>query len=120
MAINLQKVRKMVSSFTTDAKFCDEEKLLSKLVKTAALSDASRSLISENAADLVRRIRAEKKPSLMELFLAEYGLSTNEGVALMCLAEAMLRVPDTETLDALIEDKIVPSDWGKHLGTATS
>ena len=120
MAINLQKVRKMVSSFTTDAKFCDEEKLLSKLVKTAALSDASRSLISENAAELVRRIRAEKKPSLMELFLAEYGLSTNEGVALMCLAEAMLRVPDTETLDALIEDKIVPSDWGKHLGTATS
>lgn len=56
----------------------------------------------------------------MEVFLAEYGLSTDEGVALMCLAEALLRVPDAETIDALIEDKIAPSDWGKHLGQSTS
>jgi RHH-type proline utilization regulon transcriptional repressor/proline dehydrogenase/delta 1-pyrroline-5-carboxylate dehydrogenase len=48
----------------------------------------------------------------MEVFLAEYGLSTDEGVALMCLAEALLRVPDAETIDDLIEDKIAPSDWG--------
>jgi RHH-type proline utilization regulon transcriptional repressor/proline dehydrogenase/delta 1-pyrroline-5-carboxylate dehydrogenase len=48
----------------------------------------------------------------MEVFLAEYGLSTDEGIALMCLAEALLRVPDAETMDALIEDKIAPSDWG--------
>ena len=46
---------------------------------------------------------------LMEVFLAEYGLSTDEGVALMCLAEALLRVPDAETIDELIEDKISPS-----------
>jgi hypothetical protein len=52
----------------------------------------------------------------MEVFLAEYGLSTDEGIALMCLAEALLRVPDAETMDALIEDKIAPSDWGRHLG----
>ena len=56
----------------------------------------------------------------MEVFLAEYGLSTDEGVALMCLAEALLRVPDADTIDALIEDKIAPSDWGKHMGKSTS
>jgi RHH-type transcriptional regulator, proline utilization regulon repressor / proline dehydrogenase / delta 1-pyrroline-5-carboxylate dehydrogenase len=56
----------------------------------------------------------------MEVFLAEYGLSTDEGIALMCLAEALLRVPDAETMDALIEDKIAPSNWGKHLGRSAS
>ena len=106
--------------FSTEAKFADERTLLSELVRTAALNDEDRSTISDNAAALVRRIRSEEKPTLMEYFLAEYGLSTQEGVALMCLAEAMLRVPDAETIDALIEDKIAPSDWGKHLGTASS
>src|SRR5690606_24224793 len=50
----------------------------------------------------------------------EYGLSTDEGIALMCLAEALLRVPDAITMDALIEDKIAPSDWGRHLGHSAS
>ena len=57
---------------------------------------------------------------MMENFLAEYGLSTREGVALMCLSEALLRVPDAETIDALISDKITPSEWGQHLGKSTS
>ncbi len=72
------------------------------------------------ALDLVRRMRSDGTPGLMEVFLAEYGLSTDEGVALMCLAEALLRVPDAPTIDALIEDKIAPSDWGKHLGKSSS
>ena len=54
------------------------------------------------------------------MFLSEYGLSTDEGIALMCLAEALLRVPDADTIDALIEDKIAPSDWGRHLGRSSS
>ena len=102
------------------AKFQDEAQLLDRLVAEAALSQASRDAITARGADLVRRIRAEAKPSLMEHFLSEYGLSTREGVALMCLAEAMLRVPDRSTIDALIEDKIAPSDWGRHLGEASS
>ena len=57
---------------------------------------------------------------MMEAFLAEYGLSTDEGVGLMCLAEALLRVPDAETIDELIADKIEPSNWGAHLGNSTS
>ena len=106
--------------FSTEAKFADEARLLERLADQAALSADARAAIAARAAGLVRRIRAEAKPSLMEHFLSEYGLSTREGVALMCLAEAMLRVPDRSTIDALIEDKIAPSDWGRHLGEASS
>lgn len=101
-------------------KFRPESEVLDALVREAALPAVQRKAISGRAADLVRRIRAEASPTLMEQFLAEYGLSTREGVALMCLAEAMLRVPDRDTIDALIEDKIAPSDWGRHLGEASS
>lgn len=100
--------------------YADEAQILPQLVKTAALSKQERDHISAAAADLVRNIRNTTSPGLMEVFLAEYGLSTDEGVALMCLAEALLRVPDADTIDALIEDKIAPSDWGRHLGHSTS
>ncbi len=109
-----------LSRFTRSLKFSPEVGTLVGLVAEADLSAAQRAQISTRAEDLVRRIRSGDKPSLMEHFLAEYGLSTREGVALMCLAEAMLRVPDAETMDALIEDKVAPSDWGKHLGEASS
>jgi len=97
-----------------------ETALVRDLIAEAGLDAAARARISAAGADLVRRIRASVKPGLMEVFLAEYGLSTDEGIALMCLAEALLRVPDAETMDALIEDKIAPSDWGRHLGHSAS
>ncbi|WP_149141853.1 bifunctional proline dehydrogenase/L-glutamate gamma-semialdehyde dehydrogenase PutA [Gemmobacter caeruleus] len=109
-----------LAAFDLDAKFRPEAALLDQLVAQAALDQPLRDRISARGADLVRRIRSEAKPTLMEHFLSEYGLSTREGVALMCLAEAMLRVPDRETIDALIEDKIAPSDWGRHMGEASS
>ncbi|MEP5247504.1 MAG: proline dehydrogenase family protein, partial [Alphaproteobacteria bacterium] len=93
---------------------------LRKLMDSSALTPQARTAISATAAQLVRDIRGTTAPGLMEVFLAEYGLSTDEGVALMCLAEALLRVPDAETIDALIEDKIAPSDWGRHFGRSTS
>ncbi|MBV6659078.1 MAG: bifunctional proline dehydrogenase/L-glutamate gamma-semialdehyde dehydrogenase PutA [Devosiaceae bacterium] len=98
----------------------DEASLLADLVATANLSPEARDTISRRAAELVTRIRGSAQPGLMEAFLAEYGLSTDEGVALMCLAEALLRVPDQPTIDALIEDKIAASDWSHHLGQASS
>ncbi len=98
----------------------DEAALLSQLQSDLAPDDAAKTRIASAGADLVRAIRHDSKPGLMEVFLAEYGLSTEEGVALMCLAEALLRVPDAETMDALIEDKIAPSEWGKHLGHSSS
>ncbi len=102
------------------ATYADEAETLSELIVKADLSVDDRAQIVDKAAQLVRDIRSSSSPGLMEVFLAEYGLSTDEGVALMCLAEALLRVPDAETIDALIEDKIAPSDWGKHMGHSTS
>ncbi|MEN9061715.1 bifunctional proline dehydrogenase/L-glutamate gamma-semialdehyde dehydrogenase PutA [Ponticoccus litoralis] len=100
--------------------YAPEAQVLSDLRTLAALSESDRRAISQDAARLVRDIRGSTRPGLMEVFLAEYGLSTDEGIALMCLAEALLRVPDARTIDALIEDKIAPSDWGRHMGHSTS
>ncbi|MEX0386966.1 bifunctional proline dehydrogenase/L-glutamate gamma-semialdehyde dehydrogenase PutA [Spiribacter onubensis] len=93
---------------------------LQQMVDTAALDREQRQRIVDDAAELVREIRSSARPGLMEVFLAEYGLSTDEGIALMCLAEALLRVPDAPSIDALIEDKIRPSDWGQHMGHSSS
>ncbi len=93
---------------------------MAELAARAGLDEAARRTIAAEAADLVRAVRASGEPGLMEVFLAEYGLSTDEGIALMCLAEALLRVPDAPTIDALIEDKIAPSDWARHLGRSSS
>jgi RHH-type proline utilization regulon transcriptional repressor/proline dehydrogenase/delta 1-pyrroline-5-carboxylate dehydrogenase len=98
----------------------DESDALRGLIEIAGLNEDERRVISGHAADLVKTIRAGSNPHLMESFLEEYGLSTREGIALMCLAEALLRVPDADTIDALIEDKIAPSNWGRHLGQSSS
>ena len=98
----------------------DEAEALDRLTMIAELTAKDRARIVVQGAKLVSDIRTSAKPGLMEVFLAEYGLNTDEGVALMCLAEALLRVPDADTMDALIEDKIAPSDWGTHLGHSNS
>jgi RHH-type proline utilization regulon transcriptional repressor/proline dehydrogenase/delta 1-pyrroline-5-carboxylate dehydrogenase len=98
----------------------DETAVVRGLVGDTGLDAETRKAISAHAADLVRQVRARGEVGLMQSFLAEYGLTTREGVALMCLAEALLRVPDAETIDALIEDKIAPSNWGRHLGRSSS
>lgn len=98
----------------------EESDAVAAAVGAVALDEEIRAKIVERATKLVQSIRERTDPSLMEVFLAEYGLSTDEGVALMCLAEALLRVPDDDTIDALIEDKIAPSAWGKHLGRSSS
>jgi len=77
----------------------DEGAALQRLAAMSNLSEERRQAISGQAAELVRSVRASGGRYLMESFLAEYGLSTQEGVALMCLAEALLRVPDDETVD---------------------
>ncbi|RZV42615.1 MAG: bifunctional proline dehydrogenase/L-glutamate gamma-semialdehyde dehydrogenase PutA [Acidimicrobiales bacterium] len=98
----------------------DEKSLLADLRNQADLNADVRAKIENRAIKLIEDLRADDRPGLMEVFLAEYGLSTDEGVALMCLAEALLRVPDNETIDDLIEDKIAPSSWGQHLGKSSS
>jgi len=98
----------------------DEYKVIHEMIADAQLSGAEREAISARAADLVRSVRENAKSTIMEKFLAEYGLTTKEGVALMCLAEALLRVPDNTTIHALIEDKITSGNWGAHVGKASS
>jgi len=98
----------------------DEHAVIHKLIADARLSRDERKVISDRAADLVRSVRKNARPTIMEKFLAEYGLNTREGVALMCLAEALLRVPDNLTIHDLIEDKITSGNWGAHVGKARS
>ena len=97
-----------------------ESEILQHLIKRGGFDTGLRQRITDRAVELVHRIREDTDPGMMELFLGEYGLSSDEGVALMCLAEALLRVPDGLTMDALIEDKIAPSAWGRHLGQSHS
>lgn len=98
----------------------DEVTTITHLLASMKVNEKQRKVIVEQAASWVKAIRSDCSPGLMESFLAEYGLSTREGVALMCLAEAYLRVPDEETLDELIQDKITPQDFARHLGHSSS
>ncbi|CAM5370291.1 RHH-type proline utilization regulon transcriptional repressor/proline dehydrogenase/delta 1-pyrroline-5-carboxylate dehydrogenase [Aquamicrobium terrae] len=98
----------------------DEDAAVKRLAEAAGLSPEDRKRIAARAVDLVKAVRGSSDPRLMEVFLSAYGLSTKEGVALMCLAEALLRVPDAETMDDLIADKIAPHDWSAHSGSSSS
>ncbi|WP_299204461.1 bifunctional proline dehydrogenase/L-glutamate gamma-semialdehyde dehydrogenase PutA [uncultured Amphritea sp.] len=98
----------------------NETRVIRGLMANARMTVDDRQQISANAAQLVTSVRNDSSPSMMEKFLGEYGLTTKEGVALMCLAEALLRVPDAMTIDALIEDKVASGNWGGHLGKSKS
>jgi RHH-type proline utilization regulon transcriptional repressor/proline dehydrogenase/delta 1-pyrroline-5-carboxylate dehydrogenase len=91
------------------------------ILAAAASSPAADKRIQETAHRLVARVR-EQGPTHggIDAFLHEYSLSTPEGVALMCLAEALLRIPDSDTIDRLIRDKITAADWQSHLGHSGS
>jgi len=98
----------------------DEAEVVQGLAADARISSDVRGRISERAARLVRDVRGNSTPTMMEKFLAQYGLTTKEGVALMCLAEALLRVPDKSTINALIEDKVTSGRWADHRGHSPS
>lgn len=110
----------MIKSLRTAIKFDARRTPADILDRQSEIPLQIRSAATDRSRDLVNRLRDDAKPGLMEKFLSEYGLSTDEGVALMCLAEALLRVPDADTMDALIEDKIAPSEWGAHLNKSSS
>ena len=94
----------------------DEGAVLDTLMAQYAPSAELRARIRARAVRVVEDVRAASGPTLMESFLGQYGLSSDEGLALMTLAEALLRVPDAETIDDLIEDKISPANWREHFG----
>jgi len=97
-----------------------ERECIAALLPQAGLEAEQRRAIAALARDLITRLRAKHKRSGVEGLVQEYSLSSEEGVALMCLAEALLRIPDNATRDALIRDKIAEGDWKAHLGGGRS
>jgi RHH-type transcriptional regulator, proline utilization regulon repressor / proline dehydrogenase / delta 1-pyrroline-5-carboxylate dehydrogenase len=80
------------------------------------LSTADRALVGEEAQALFRAARGVRRHGVVESFLKEFSLSTPEGLALMCLAEALLRTPDRANRDRLIAETVGAADWAAHLG----
>ncbi len=102
-------------------KFADESTLVRRLAVEVGLDDAAQARIHEGAVELVKTARATTKArGLMDSFLQEFGLSNREGLALMCLAEALLRIPDAPTADKLIAEKISGGAWAEHMGRSES
>ncbi|MBV2143163.1 trifunctional transcriptional regulator/proline dehydrogenase/L-glutamate gamma-semialdehyde dehydrogenase [Falsochrobactrum sp. TDYN1] len=97
-----------------------EAECVTALVEQAALPEETRKQIRATAYKLIEALRAKHKGSGVEGLVHEYSLSSQEGVALMCLAEALLRIPDMATRDALIRDKIANGDWKSHVGGGRS
>ena len=110
-----------LSKALTDAYRADETAVLQCLLSEATLPSDAVDRIAERARALVRSVRAKRvRMGGIDAFLHEYELSSQEGVVLMCLAEALLRIPDAETADRLIRDKIGHADWERHLAKSDS
>ncbi|HMA30211.1 MAG TPA: bifunctional proline dehydrogenase/L-glutamate gamma-semialdehyde dehydrogenase PutA [Casimicrobiaceae bacterium] len=104
-----------------NAFLADERTTLVALAAQIAQDDGQTRAVSEQARQWVEALRAERQAGAgIESFLKEYDLSTQEGVLLMCVAEALLRIPDAATADALIRDKLGRGDWDRHLGESGS
>ena len=95
----------------------DENECVNHLLELAKLDPSQIKSIKSVARDLIVHVREQKaKEKGLDSFLFEYDLSSEEGIALMCLAEALLRIPDKTTIDRLIRDKIKSADWQAHIG----
>ncbi len=103
---------------------CEESACVQALMADATLAPEQASATRTLALDLATRLRqrqvAASREGLVQALMQEFSLSSHEGVALMCLAEALLRIPDQATRDALIRDKVGDTDWAAHLGHSPS
>lgn len=100
---------------------CDENTIVNYLLPLAEVGVATRTNAWERARQLVVEIRKQQEgKGGVDALLNEFALSTEEGVVLMCLAEALLRVPDKATAESLIRDKLADGDWGAHIGNSDS
>ncbi len=99
----------------------DEAEHLDALLAEVRLDPADRAAVQRTAFGLVERVRARAHDQgAIEAFMRQYDLGSEEGVLLMCVAEALLRIPDQATADRLIRDKLGEADWEKHLGASDS
>jgi RHH-type transcriptional regulator, proline utilization regulon repressor / proline dehydrogenase / delta 1-pyrroline-5-carboxylate dehydrogenase len=116
---NLDELFRAIS----DNYIVDEEEYLSELISLVPSSDEAIQRVTRRAHDLVSKVRQYEKKGLMvgiDAFLQQYSLETQEGIILMCLAEALLRIPDAATADALIEDKLSGAKWDEHMNQSDS
>jgi RHH-type proline utilization regulon transcriptional repressor/proline dehydrogenase/delta 1-pyrroline-5-carboxylate dehydrogenase len=99
----------------------DETEAVSQLLKHVHFEPGVEKRIDQRACSLVESVRARHADrGLLDAFMQEYDLSSEEGVILMCLAEALLRIPDDDTAEKLIADKLGDADWESHLGKSSS
>jgi len=99
----------------------DEEQVIQRLLQQARLDPEASERINKRAAMLVDQVRSrQSEQGVMEAFMMEYDLSSEEGIVLMCLAEALLRIPDDETAEKLIADKLGDANWESHIGKSSS
>ncbi|WKT62017.1 bifunctional proline dehydrogenase/L-glutamate gamma-semialdehyde dehydrogenase PutA [Microbulbifer thermotolerans] len=99
----------------------DENQCVGELLAAPRPGDALRQKILRTARELVRHSRQHRsKRGTLDAFLQQFGLSNKEGVALMCLAESLLRVPDADTADKLIAEKVHSGNWASHRGQSDS
>ena len=104
-----------------DRYLAEEESLVRELADVADPGEKGRERVHETAAQLVRAVRRNRaKEGGIDAFLQQYDLSSEEGVLLMCIAEALLRIPDADTADRLIADKITSAEWKDHIGESDS
>ena len=108
-------------SHLDETKFADERTTVAALLSPPPIATTDRRPVLLEAEALVRAARSNaRRQGVVESFLQEFSLSTPEGLALMCLAEALLRTPDEETRDRLIAEKIASADWASHAGQSDS
>ena len=99
----------------------EEQPLVRDLADQARLAPQAAHEVGARALALVQAVRTTRgSGGALDAFLREYSLASREGVILMCLAEALLRIPDGETADRLIADKIPSGAWDEHLGDSDS
>ena len=103
----------------SEAKFADEQELAKLLLGESYFLDDPE--ISRNTESIIQFCRNNKsRRTKLDSFMEQYGLSNSEGIALMCLAESLMRIPDNQTRDALINEKLTSAKWSEHLGKAES
>lgn len=103
----------------SEAKFADEQELAKLLLGESYFLDDPE--ISRNTESIIQFCRNNKsRRTKLDAFMEQYGLSNSEGIALMCLAESLMRIPDNQTRDALINEKLTSAKWSEHLGKAES
>ncbi|WP_426683827.1 bifunctional proline dehydrogenase/L-glutamate gamma-semialdehyde dehydrogenase PutA [Xanthomonas translucens] len=121
LAPELPPAPKALRAAITAAWLKDEAEHVRELLEQARLPAADQAKVQALAADLVTRVRARAQDQgAIEAFMRQYDLGSEEGVLLMCVAEALLRIPDQETADKLIRDKLGDADWKKHMGESDS